>query len=114
MKSEALWRLYCKPPCKGVALRTTLAKLEKSVAPHDLYISPIKYRPYHEGPGFDDDLDPFMHKRQGFSAENEVRLLKVDDAHFGALMGNRRRPRPSYRHTCIWTGQRPTPSRRSF
>jgi hypothetical protein len=85
-ESEALWRLFCKPPGKGVALRTTLAQLEKSVAPHDLYISPINYRPYYEGPTFDDDLDPFMNKRQGFSAENEVRLLKVDDAQFGALM----------------------------
>jgi hypothetical protein len=85
-ESEALWRLYCKPPGEGVALSTTLAQLEKSVAPHDLYISPIKYPYYHKGPSFDDDLDSFMHKRQGFSAENEVRLLKVDDAHFGALM----------------------------
>jgi hypothetical protein len=84
-ESEPLWRLYCEPG-KGVALRTTMAQLEKSVAPHDLYISPIKYRPYREGPSFDDDLDPFMNKRQEFSAENEVRLLKVDDAQFGALM----------------------------
>jgi hypothetical protein len=38
-----------------------------------------------EGPGFTDELDPFMHKRKGFSAENEVRLLKVDDAHCAAL-----------------------------
>jgi hypothetical protein len=85
-ESEALWRLYCTSPCEGVALRTTLAQLEESVAPHDLYVSPIKYRYYHEGPGFDDELDPFMHKRQGFSAENEVRLLKVNNAHLGALM----------------------------
>jgi len=27
-----------------------------------------------------------MHKRQGFFAEHEVRLLKVDNAHFGALI----------------------------
>ncbi len=85
-ESEALWRLYCKPPSEGVAMRTTLEKLETSVAPHNLYVSPIEYRYNHEGPSFDDDLDSFMHKRQGFSAENEVRLLKVDDAHFGALM----------------------------
>ena len=38
-ESEALWRLYCKPP-EGVAMRTTLEKLETSVAPHNLYVSP--------------------------------------------------------------------------
>jgi hypothetical protein len=27
-----------------------------------------------------------MHKRNGFSAEQEVRLLKVDNAHFHALI----------------------------
>jgi len=27
-----------------------------------------------------------MHKRKGFFAENEVLLLKVDNAHFGALI----------------------------
>src|SRR5262249_42647028 len=85
-ESEALWRLYCTPPGDGVAMRTTLAQLEASVAPHDLYVSPVTYRYYHEGPHFTDELDSFMHKRQGFSAENEVRLLKVDNAHFGALI----------------------------
>jgi|SRR6266853_6824719 hypothetical protein len=29
---------------------------------------------------------PGLHKRKGFFAEHEVRLLKVDDAHFGALI----------------------------
>jgi hypothetical protein len=88
-ESEALWRLYCTndgPPALGVALRTTLAQLETAVAPHDLYVSPITYRHYHNGPAFNDELDSFMHKRKGFSAENEVRLLKVDNAHFGALI----------------------------
>jgi hypothetical protein len=88
-ESEALWRLYCTndgPPGLGVALCTTLAQLETSVAPHDLYLSPITYRHYHEGPAFNDELDSFMHKRKGFSAETEVRLLKVDNAHFGALI----------------------------
>jgi hypothetical protein len=88
-ESEALWRLYCTndgPAGLGAALRTTLAQLETSVAPHDLYVSPVTYRHYHEGPAFNDELDSFMHKRKGFSAENEVRLLKVDNAHFGALI----------------------------
>jgi hypothetical protein len=87
-ESEALWRLYCTSdgPGVGVALQTTLARLETSVAPHDLYVSPITYRHYHEGPAFNDERDSFMHKRKGFSAEHEVRLLKFDDAHYGALI----------------------------
>ena len=88
-ESEALWRLYCmddRRPGLGVALRTTLAQLEMSVAPQDLYVSPITYRHYHEGSAFNDERDSFMHKRKGFFAEHEVRLLKVDDAHFGALI----------------------------
>jgi hypothetical protein len=111
-ESEALWRLYCTDDgirCRfvdrfvnrvlsrvsrqrprglgvGVALRTTLAQLETSVAPHDLYVSPVTYRHYHEGPAFNDDLDSFMHKRKGFWAEKEVRLLKFEKAHFDALI----------------------------
>ncbi len=73
-------------PGLGVALQTTLAQLEMSVAPQDLYVSPITYRHYHEGSAFNDERDSFMHKRKGFFAEHEVRLLKVDDAHFGALI----------------------------
>jgi hypothetical protein len=85
-ESEALWRLYCKADGRrGVALQTILGKLETSVAPHDLCISPVTYRHYHEGAAFNDELDPFMHKRMGFHCENELRLLKVNDAHCTAL-----------------------------
>jgi hypothetical protein len=65
-ESEPLWRLYCTDdgPCGvGIALRTTLAKLEASIEPHDLYVSPVTYRHYHEGPAFDDELDRWQ--RQG-------------------------------------------------
>ena len=48
-ESELLWKLYCSD-CSdngrqgmGVAFRSTLARLEKSVAVHDLYVSPIRY-----------------------------------------------------------------------
>jgi hypothetical protein len=69
----------------GVALQTTLGKLESSVARHDLYISPVNYRHYHEGPAFTDEIDSFMNKRLGFAAENELRLLKFDNAQYQAL-----------------------------
>jgi hypothetical protein len=88
-ESELLWRLYCRDngsPWVGVALRTTLARLEKSVAAHDLYVSPITYVPYHEAPPFTDEMDSLLHKRRGFDGERELRLLKFDKAHYNLLV----------------------------
>lgn len=84
-ESEAMWRLYCPkdgPDEQGVALQSTLGKLEASVAHHDLFVSPVKYRHYHIGDAFNDDMDSFMHKRMGFAHEHEVRLLKYDESHY--------------------------------
>jgi len=86
-ESEGMWRLYCEDGVRGrgVALRSTLGKIEASVAPHDLFVSPVTYRYYHEGPAFTDDMDPFMHKRLGFQHEHEVRLLRYDQPHYVSL-----------------------------
>jgi hypothetical protein len=86
-ESEAMWRLYCNDDGQGqgVALRSMLEKVERSVQPLDLVVSPITYRLYHEGPAFNDPLDPLLHKRLGFRCESEVRLLKVDEPHYNAL-----------------------------
>jgi len=83
-ESEAMWRLYCRDGVEGqgVALQSTLGRVETSVFPHDLFVSPIRYRHYHDGDGFTDELDPFMHKRMGFAHEGEVRLLKYDESHY--------------------------------
>jgi hypothetical protein len=88
-ESEALWRLYSADDgCQGVgvALQTTLARLEASVAAHNLYVSPITYLVYHEAPPFTDEMDSLLHKRHGFAAERELRLLKFDQAHYSALV----------------------------
>lgn len=86
-ESEAMWRLYCNDGelGQGVALRTTFGKLEASVAHHDLIIGRVVYRLYHEGPAFNDDLDPFMHKRMGFECEREVRVLSFAQQHYSTL-----------------------------
>ncbi len=83
-ESEAMWRLYCKDGTRGqgLALRTTLRKLEQSVSQHDVIVSPVVYRHYQTGPAFTDDLDAFMHKRKGFEHESEVRLLTYDQPHY--------------------------------
>ena len=80
-----MWRLYCRDgggAGQGVALGSTLGQVDASVARHDLFVSPIRYRYYHEGAAFDDELDPLMHKRMGFLHEREVRLLKYDEGHY--------------------------------
>ena len=86
-ESEAIWRLYCEDGVsgQGVALCSTLGKVEASVARHDLIVSPVTYRRYHEGPAFNDELDPFMHKRLGFKHECEVRLLSYNGPHYLVL-----------------------------
>ncbi len=89
-ESEAMWRLYCTsalggPAGVGLALRTTFAQLETSVARHGLLVHPIRYRPYHTGAAFNDELDSFFHKRQGFAREQEVRVLVYDEARYIAL-----------------------------
>jgi hypothetical protein len=60
-----MWRLYCSDDGvrgRGVALQTTLEKLEASV------------------------LDQFFHKRMGFAHENEVRLVKASAEHSDRLI----------------------------
>jgi hypothetical protein len=86
-ESEAMWRLYCRDSKRGqgVALHTTLGKLEASLGASDVFISPIAYRLYHEGPAFNDEVDPFMHKRLGFECEREVRVLSFNQGHWHAL-----------------------------
>jgi hypothetical protein len=88
-ESEALWRLYCNDDdCqgRGVALRTTLAGLKQSVGVHDLDVRPITYIEYQEAPPFTNDMAPLFHKRLGFRADQEVRLLKFNEEHFTALI----------------------------
>jgi hypothetical protein len=88
-ESELMWRLFCNDGGHqgvGIALRSTLYRLEESVAAHDLYVSPITYLKYHEAPAFTDEMDFLLHKRHGLAAEHELRLLKFDKEHRNALI----------------------------
>ena len=90
-ESEGMWRLYCNDDGvrgRGVAIQTTLGALEASVEPHDLTISPIHYRYYHDADRsvFTDELDAFMNKRKGFEHEHEVRLLRFNSDNYTSLV----------------------------
>lgn len=86
-ESEPRWRQYCTDgaPGQGVAMRTTYERLEASVAHHHLIVRGIDYRHYHVGPAFRDDLAPFLHKRQNFQDEEEVRVLNYNEHHRNQL-----------------------------
>ena len=53
---------------------------------HKLDVRPITYLRYQEAPAFTDDIAPLFHKRHGFNAECELRLLKFNEEHFKALI----------------------------
>jgi hypothetical protein len=81
--------LYCADDgCQGlgVALRTTLACLEQSVEVHNIDVRPITYLRYQEARAFTNDMAPLFHKRHGFAADHELRLLKFNEQHFKALI----------------------------
>ena len=92
-ESEAMWRLYCEDEGErghGVALRTSMGKLDASITGSDLYVSPIRYRLYHEGPAFNDEVDPFMRSctnawDSSASAKCGSRVLSYDQRHWQAL-----------------------------
>jgi hypothetical protein len=88
-ESEAIWRLYCEHDgCRGVgvAFQTTLGRLRASVAVYEPRVDPMTYIRYHEAPPFTDEMDHLLHKRHGFAAEHELRVLHFDQDHFNSLI----------------------------
>ncbi len=75
-ESHALWRIYCQT-CEGVAIQTTLGKLQASVG--DLPV----YECIYAVPGSSEKTptleDLATKKRPMFSYEREVRILHVAD-----------------------------------
>ena len=87
-ESEAMWRLYCGDK-QGVAIKTTYKKLSETLLENsEMYIGRVTYIDFDCG-GFqfiqlDDNWPPehkyfypFMHKRDAFSHESEVRIVKI-------------------------------------
>ena len=76
-ESAAMWRLYLKSD-EGIAIQSTYSRLESSFLPsgEQIYAGVVKYIDYEtewmpEGNLF----YPFVHKRQSFAHENELRCV---------------------------------------
>jgi hypothetical protein len=76
-ESEGMWRLYCGEK-EGVALKTTFARLEKSIKDEEILAGMVRYINYKTVSPFKEDWDYLLHKREGFRHEQEMRLLKMD------------------------------------
>ncbi|MGI0034917.1 MAG: hypothetical protein ACRD98_03495 [Nitrososphaera sp.] len=51
----------------------------------DILAGKIRYEDYKTTPPFTELLDHVMRKRVGFAFEQEVRLLRLDEDHYGKL-----------------------------
>lgn len=72
-ESNALWRIYC-PTFEGVAIQTTLAKLQASVSPIGVY--EVEYGIPGSRQRTPTRLDLITKKRAMFEYEREVRIVK--------------------------------------
>ena len=77
-ESEAMWKLFSKNEEEGIALQSTLKRLNECFTnyPEDVYIGQVDYIDYqsHHIPG-DKLFRPFLHKRKSFEHEKEVRAI---------------------------------------
>jgi hypothetical protein len=85
-ESEGMWRLYCGEK-EGVALKTTFARLEKSIRDEEILAGMVRYVNYKTVAPFKEDWDYVLHKREGFRHEQEMRLLKFDGELHAQLLG---------------------------
>ncbi len=78
-ESEALWRLYCGPT-EGVAIKSDYQTLFDNVRHADdgIYVGLVSYIDYElDGFPHNNAFYPYMHKREAFSHEQEVRAVKM-------------------------------------
>lgn len=74
VESEALWRLYCPPPTAGVAIRTDVMALKKSLADDsNIEIGRVQYVDFRKS--FAGLHDRIFWKRKSLSHEAEVRAV---------------------------------------
>ena len=75
-ESEAMWRLYSREQ-DGIAIRTTFESLKDSLTcTEDVYIGRVTYVDYNTKFIREDNLfGAYLHKREGFKHEREVRAV---------------------------------------
>lgn len=88
-ESAAMWKLYLKSN-EGIAIQSDYSKLFTTLNQSDLliFIGMVKYIDYEkEMIGWDNGFIPFVHKRNSFSYENELRALiwEIADHNSGKL-----------------------------
>lgn len=76
-ESEAFWNIYCKEN-DGIAIKTTYGKLEEYASSKIDIIGKVEYINYNTD-SFElwSPATPFMHKREAFDFESEVRIITV-------------------------------------
>ena len=81
-ESEAMWKLYCKNPAKGIVIKskkkTLQAQLENKGL-NKLQLKPVKYVPNFWIKQYNPESDVFFSKRPSFEYEKEFRAFFQDD-----------------------------------
>jgi hypothetical protein len=77
-ESFAMWQIFTQNS-EGLAIQSTISRLQKAVAPeqkYEQYIGEVNYIDYKkEYIPFDDVFFPFLFKRKSFQYEREVRII---------------------------------------
>ena len=86
-ESTAMWQLYAEMN-KGIAIQSTYKQLRECLAPFspEVRLAVVKYIDYDtESFDYQDPWMPFIHKRQAFSHERELRALALQSERIEAV-----------------------------
>ena len=85
-ESTAMWQLYSEMN-KGIAIQSTYKRLRECLAPFpEVRLAVVKYIDYDtESFDYQDPWMPFIHKRQAFSHERELRAIAIQSERIEAV-----------------------------
>ncbi|MDQ2256474.1 DUF2971 domain-containing protein [Enterobacter soli] len=81
-ESEAMWRLYCKNPAKGVVIKSKKKTLQahlENKGLNKLQLKSVKYIPNFWIKQYNPESDVFFSKRPSFEFEKEFRAIFQED-----------------------------------
>jgi hypothetical protein len=78
-ESAAMWKIYVKSD-EGIAIRSSFKRLKEAiVSEKDIFIGKVKYIDYDtDGFGEGNTFSAFLHKRQSFEHERELRAIATE------------------------------------